>query len=248
MCVASKCKGLNCQSSALVKAHIIPAGFGRLIRGDGPNMSLSLEEAREASPQLGEYDSEILCEKCDNRLGVFDDYAIDYCRNFASKHHPINDDEFELLDFDCEKFEKFVLSVLWRASVCKRRKFERVALGPYENRFRDILFGAQPLRRLRSFELMLHRYTSEHLDVTGIYTLPVRTAIFGLNAYIFGLTGFRVIAKLDARPLRREYSQYVLGKSDNVRGIFVEYESTTEFDVVKNIAVKELFRRSQSTT
>jgi len=158
--LSGTCHGLDCTSSALIKAHIIPAGFGRLIRGPGPNMSLSLEKVVEAKPQLGEFDTELLCNDCDQKLGV-----------------------------------------------------------------------------------LVQRYTSKHLDPEGIYTLPVRSPLLGLNAYGFGLAGLRIIAKLDNRPLKRDFNQFLVNGKDMLRGLFVEFEQTPDWEQVKEIAVKDMRRR-----
>jgi hypothetical protein len=238
----SRCRGLNCNSSSFINAHIVPAGFGRIIRGDGPNVSLSLEETREARPQLGEYDREILCQDCDNKLGIFDDYAIEVCRNFQSKHKLLTSDMFEMLPFDGEKFAKFILAVLWRASISKRPNYNQVLLGPYEDKARDVLFGAGSLDSLKAFEVIIQRYKSKHLDMQGIYTLPVRASFLNLNTYGFGLVGFRILAKLDARPLRREFAPFVINNANTLRGFFIEYEKTQEFSRLKDIAVTELRR------
>jgi hypothetical protein len=64
------CHGLNCTNQTLIKAHIIPEGFGRFIRGAAANTKMTPEKVREANPQPGEYDREILCATCDNVLGL----------------------------------------------------------------------------------------------------------------------------------------------------------------------------------
>lgn len=151
----SVCKGLNCSSTDLIEAHIILKGFARIIRGPGPNMVLSIQQVREARPQLGEFDRNILCAACDHKLGFFDDYAIDVCNQFDRKHTRLSNDLFELEGFDGDKFTKFVLAVLWRASISKRSTFKEVSLGPYEDQSRDVLFGAKPLQYLKSFEVLV---------------------------------------------------------------------------------------------
>ena len=103
------CNGLNCSSTDLVEAHIIPKGFARIIRGLGPNIALSIQQVREAKPQLGEFDRNILCAACDHRLGLFDDYAVDLCKQFDRKHVRLSNDMFELEGFDGEKFTKLFL-------------------------------------------------------------------------------------------------------------------------------------------
>src|SRR5882762_5982098 len=123
------CRGLNCTSTELIEAHIIPKGFGRLIRdGEGPNIKLTTERVSEANPQLGDYDPAILCEKCDNVLGLNDEYALEVCRDFKANNEKSKNDLFEVKSVDCERFSKFVLSVLWRASISRRKTFAEVSL------------------------------------------------------------------------------------------------------------------------
>jgi hypothetical protein len=133
------CRGLNCNSGNLIEAHIIPQAFGRLIRGPDANVKVTSAKVRQANPQLGEYDANILCEKCDNWLGKNDEYAVDVCRSFNAGQFLRDGDVFGMESVDCERFSKFVLSVLWRASISLRPSFAPVKLGPYEDVVRDIL-------------------------------------------------------------------------------------------------------------
>ena len=229
----SACKGLNCSSTDLIEAHIIPKGFARLIRGPGPNVALSVQQVREAKPQLGEYDADILCATCDQKLGYFDDYAVDLCKTFERKHVRLSNDIFELQGFDGDKFTKFVLAVLWRASISNRSTFKDVSLGPYENKARDVLFGANTLQQLKSFEVLVQRYTSAHLDMREIYTIPTRAPFMNLSAYGFMLSGLRILAKFDRRPLAPGFGHFVTNSTSTLHGLFVEFEKTPEFEESK---------------
>lgn len=114
-------------------------------------MQLRPDRIGIARPELGEYYRDILCRDCDNKLGVFDDYAIDVCRAFKKKH--TRDGKlFAILNVDGDKLAKFILAVLWRASISKRESFFGIRLGPYEPQARDVLFGAAPLSSLRAFQ------------------------------------------------------------------------------------------------
>jgi hypothetical protein len=46
----------------------------------------------------------------------------------------------------------------------RRRNFAPIDLGPYEDQARNVLFGATPLSSLRAFEVIIHRYRSDHMD------------------------------------------------------------------------------------
>jgi len=219
----------------LIEAHIIPKGFGRLIRGEASNMKLTPDKVREANPQLGEYDPDILCETCDNILGLDDEYALDVWKRFEASHRNLGEDVFELAEVDCERFCKFILSILWRASISRRPSFTSVNLGPYEDLSRDILFGAKRLSDMPAFEVLVQRYLSTSMDPTKWYFHPVRQPFGDLDAYGFGLAGFRIVAKLDNRPFPEGFRPFVLNRSNVFRGFFVPLEQCSEFQSIAGI-------------
>ena len=102
------CHGLNCTSEQLIEAHIIPACFGRFIRGSDANVMMTPERVGVATPQLGEYDRDILCGPCDRILGLDDEYALGVCERFETDHRRLDQGIFELPGVDCERFCKFV--------------------------------------------------------------------------------------------------------------------------------------------
>jgi len=236
-----RCHGLNCTGEKLIEAHIIPQSFGRFIRGKRANVKLTPGRVGEAIPQLGEYDRDILCEACDNILGLDDEYAIDICRRFEANRRDFGD-VFELPGYDGGRFAKFVLSVLWRASISRRKSFASVDLGPYQDRARDVLFGEKPLSGLGAFEVLVQRYRSIHIDTTKWLFNPERHPFIGLNAYGFGLAGFRILAKLDNRPLPAGYAPFVLNRSGVFRGTYVTLENCSEFNSIVSIVRKNVKR------
>ena len=162
-------------------------------------MQLRPDRIGIAKPELGEYDRDIICRDCDNKLGVFDDYAIDVCRAFKKKH--TRDGKlFAILNIDDDKLAKFILAVLWRASISKRESFFGIRLGPYEPQARDVLFGAAPLSSLRAFQVIAQRYENEKISVESIASYPVRHGKGAWNVYSLSVGGFGFIAKLDNRP------------------------------------------------
>jgi hypothetical protein len=221
------CHGPNCTSTKLVNAHIIAKGFGRLIRGDGPNIRISPENVGPARQQLGELDSSILCAECDGILGRFDDYVIELCQKFEQLHTKHQPDAFELPQADRELFAKFVLSVLWRASISKRPSVAVVKLGPYEKKFRDLIFSSQSIDELPEAEIILQRYIARgNVDPAGHYFYPTRFKIADLNFYNFAVGGFRIRTKVDNRRLPKEIISLSSGR---VWGTFTVFEETSEY-------------------
>lgn len=240
---ALKCRGLNCECTTLIEAHIIPKGFARFIRGDQYNMTLTLENVVRAKQQLGYSDKAILCADCDHKLGeLYDEYALNVCRSFEEKHIELRENVFELADVDGDRFAKFVLSLLWRGSISSLPDYSSVKLGQYENMTRDVLFGTMPLSSVPDFQVLIQRYTSQHFDPVKFYSIPVQAPFDGMHSYGFGLAGFRITAKLDPKPLQSDWSQFILNGNTAMRGFFIEIESTSEFQKIAQIQVADIKR------
>jgi hypothetical protein len=144
---------------------------------------------------------------------------------------------FEIRTVDCQRFARFILSVLWRASISKRRPFANVNLGPYENVARDIIFSPKSLSELRAFEVFVARFKSDHLDPSGLNYYPFRTKFDGINLYQLGLAGFRIVAKFDNRAFPPAFAPFIINRSNVFRGPFLTLEQSSEFqwltDIVK---------------
>jgi hypothetical protein len=132
-----------------VNAHIIARSFFTLVRGEG-NYSVEMIAGRGSleTPyhQAGVADRAILCEECEPKFGEWDTYgfnvfsvprgeadAIRHSSDGTPLAIPLEDLNYDILVL-------FFLSVLWRASVSKLKFFNAVALGPYEDQIRDLLW------------------------------------------------------------------------------------------------------------
>jgi hypothetical protein len=51
------------------------------------------------------------------------------------------------------------------------------------------------------------------------------------------------LAKLDRRPLNVGFAPFVTNSAQTMRGLFVEFEKTTEFERVRDITVNHMIRR-----
>jgi len=171
------CHGPDCSQHELCKAHIFPRGLARDLSPEGGhNRVITSKGSRAARQPLGEFDPAILCSSCDNTLGRYDDYAVDLFRRLDATRKGRTGDPFTYAPFDGAVFARFILAVLWRASISRRESWSAISLGPYEERARDVLFdGEQPIR-LAGFEVILGRYVSSEHDTRRFYSIPVRFA------------------------------------------------------------------------
>jgi|GEM_PF-1397268 len=221
----------ECGKTPTIAAHIVPKAFARTIRGDTPhNIHIKVSEnITRLTTQLGAYDSNILCASCDGRLGLYDEYAIKFIREYKIIARNSGADFFTLDNIDCDIFSKFILSLLWRASISNHRDFSHIKIGKYEKEIQDILFDRTPLRDLEAFDLMMMRFKSEKLDVEGMYSVPERGRFEGLNIWGFIIGGFRIMAKLDNKRLPELFRPLSINKSLVMCGFIGKFEDSIEF-------------------
>ena len=235
------CRGNGCGSTSLIKAHIIPRGFARAMKSAGSPHNLLILEDNVRPTQHGVFDPALLCERCDGILGKLDDYGVEICRRFPSEHKVTDDgDMFEMEDVDGNAFAKFILSVLWRASVTTRPEFKRVSLGPYESLACGVIFDAKPLSTLPAYELLVGRYKQMgKMNPARTYTSPARGKILDdLNGWTFALGGFRIMAKIDRRPFPALLGPAIVNGNSKLIGAFGDFTSTVEGQTMAKRALK----------
>jgi hypothetical protein len=233
------CKGLRgqvpCTETRLIEAHVIPQGFARAIRATSKhNLAITTEGVKKAKIPLGIFDRTILCSSCDQVLGIYDDYALQVCRNYSDSTTIQMATAFEMPNIDGDQFAKFILAVLWRASTSGQRDYEEIRLGQrYENEARDVLFGQKSLAEMRAFQVLVRRFRSvEGFNTTLFYSLPKLTKFGVHRAYGFSLGGFQIIAKMDSRPWPATFRPWIVNGNSVLRGLLVEFKETGDFEMM----------------
>jgi len=226
--ISSHPKCRNCGEKKTIRAHIVPAWFGRELLRSGKSF-VELRPKSAKSKQTGLFDKEILCGVCDKKLGVYDEYAATVFKRFPS-HAIIRNGQFRLDNVDCDKLVSFVASVLWRASISKHEQCKDVNLDSWEDKLRKVIFNEAPLASIPQFQVLMIRYTSHITDPANIYSLPVRATGMDVNCYGMALKGFRILAKVDANPFSDDFTQIVINGKTYLYGIDQLFEKTTEFN------------------
>lgn len=238
------CRGYGCDSTEFIDAHIIPRGFARDMLGDNKH-NLLISKFSVRPTQHGVYDKQLLCADCDGLLGDLDNAALAVCRRFPDEHTVIAGHCFVLENVDGDTFAKFLLSVLWRASISSRPEFAGVSLGPYEEVAGEVVFGTRPLTDIPGYQLMVGRYRSaKGFDPARNYSAPARGKYLdGLNGWGFSLHGFKIMAKLDKRPLPDDLSPAIVNGNTQIVGAFTDYLSTVEGKAMLDMAAAARARR-----
>lgn len=210
------CK-LCCQNKRLVRAHIIPKAFWDT--SDEPiAMFNSRPDGRAMRSRIGPYDENILCEACDNHLGVLDGHAAKYLLRARPRHSPFVDVHF-YRDADPDVIERFVWSVAWRASISSQMLFKNVKLGNLERRL------AVALRTSRSWPLKSSVVISE-FDKSVPTLSPEFATIDKTKFLIIYANRFFFTLKIDIGPIPAAMRDFCLTKGMPTYSVRYEWEGS----------------------
>jgi hypothetical protein len=205
-----KCKlcGLD---KKLVKAHIIPEAFFRPLRsGKNAPLLIRVGDYVKRAP-IGVYDKTILCEDCEAKFGVWDDYGQSLLIQNFNAAQPFKEDDivygyiFDTFDYD--KLKLFFISVLWRASVSNLEFYKTVSLNVFEDRAKDHIRNNNP-GSADDFAVMLARF--DELDGQRSILNPQPTRLKGINFFVFYLTGFVAYIKVDKRKITGGQRKFII--------------------------------------
>ena len=195
------CK-LCLQNKKLIKAHIIPEGFFRVLRsGDlAPELYTNTPGTHPKRFPVGECDLSILCSSCDNTLAPWDTYAQDVLlQQLPSARTIVSQDRTvaRIIDeFDYQKLKLFFISLLWPASVSTRSFYKRISVEPFEEQLRTMILAGKP-GGPDDFAVLLGRF--EDPEVPAMLD-PHRQRFEGISFCQFYLAGVVAYIKVDQRP------------------------------------------------
>jgi hypothetical protein len=150
----------------------------------------------------------MLCVECEPKFSALDDYGFKALGN-PDVSMPIFShatggtvEAYRVVGCDTDKLRKFILSVLWRASVSSLKFYNYVRLGPaFEHEIIDRVFSPDVLP-WDEFTMCISKFDDNAL---GPYTdilwppMPHRD-VAGLNFYSLYLPGLKIAIKVDHRP------------------------------------------------
>ncbi len=190
-----------CQRSAkLIRAHIIPKPFYEPIKGDSDKVVVlrPTEKKFTQYSSSGIFDPEILCAECDGLLGQLDEYGLQIFKNPPAEADRITVGTLPGYDLHCDdvqRAQKFLLSVLWRASVTSHDFFQTVSLGrKYEDKIRHLIANGEEVTEA-DFEFVAIRVFDHPSD--GAVIPPFRVRFANVTAQQLYLPYFRFIIRMD---------------------------------------------------
>jgi hypothetical protein len=126
----------------LVRSHIVPE-FLYKPHYDEKHRALLFDKRDAPSTMLQKGLRErLLCEGCEARLQVFEDYFARYWFNERALPTRVVGREVTLSGIDYTHFKLFILSIVWRASMSDL--VPEMSLGAHEERMRSMLIDVDP--------------------------------------------------------------------------------------------------------
>jgi hypothetical protein len=254
-----KCKLCLKDRLLLKRSHIIPDfQYKELYDEKHRIISFNIEKDKSKSIPTGEYESNILCQDCDNKLiGSLESYAslvfFGGTKIETGKFRKKDGLEFvHAKGINYKKFKLFLLSVLWRASISSRSLFKQVNLGPHEEEVRKMILSGDPGSSCK-YPCMISSYRHQNI-LKEIVGEPRQMRIdakkgCGITGYAFLIAGFLYIFKITKDDKDKAFQEAVINKNgcmmipyitqDQLPIILSQYLSLSQKEVSKLIYISK---------
>ena len=212
------------QTKDLIKAHAIPRSFFKAFKDDAPHavfFDVSESAEREATyVQAGVYDDGILCVECEAKFSEFDRYGWEILGS-VSLQDPIEKPGYPPHAYrvfcETDKLKRFILAVLWRASVSTHSFYSYVSLGPYEKILRARIFDSAHLT-IDEFPTSVLHFDQASLGnyEKGILFPPMpERAEDGSNLQMIYLKDLKISIRVDKRARERLFDPFLISDPDS---------------------------------
>ena len=225
------CRGCG-EREASSKSHIVPKSFFRnMDDGAGSLVEISTKAGHfKKRRPVGYYDRTILCRECEKVFGSHDDFGQSVLIRRAPEFSPIVDGSkpvgFQLNDVDGERFKRFLVSVLWRASVSTLPQFSMAGIGPHEVRARAISWNESFSSR-DEFAFIGMRYFENELSDVMLNPHPVRNA--GINFMCLYIPGYKFWLKVDGRRMNQKLGRFNIVDTNTLVLFAEDMQSSKEY-------------------
>ena len=232
------CKLRQHEVPSLIDAHVIPRSFWEI----EPSLpALLLTNTQNIFPKrsrIGVYDSAIVCNQCESYFNTCDNYAAHLLLNSTNNFEPVSDNVtgvvsgYLVRNFDYRSLKLFVVAMLWRASVASHSFFNRIQLGPLENKAREWILGinsTDPQEFGALFSIWEDAEWPMMMD-------PFPERLFGVLTYRFYLGRYVAYIKADQRPFPERFREGMLRPDRPLNLVSRALTRSKELALAKRIA------------
>jgi hypothetical protein len=235
-----QCKLCLQEKELIKKSHIIPRqffhkasdsiakGFGNVSNGDKVGRLYS-KNTKSQQMQSGIHVPNILCKDCEQKLGVFDNYAQSVLLNNNNIEKHEDKGLWKIKNVDYKKLKLFFVSVLWRSQICKHDFFNKVNLTKdLEDELRGMIMGEDPGDE-SDFSVLLLRYQGKEAN-----HFSVKKWQTSFEGYYFRIGNYTFIINVDAQDFPSSFLQYILTANSPLLIPIIVYKDTKEYEFILN--------------
>jgi len=190
---------------------------------------------------IGVYDPGILCGDCETLFGEYDDYGAKVLLSrfdelFSPVYSGAKTIAFESTSVDQDKLLRFIVSVLWRASVSTLPFYSGVDLAGFANQAARVVLN--PDQEVPSvFEAVLWRWHAigGMQTYAGSIANPVRQRIGIANVYRLYLGQTMTIIKVSGSRLPPAMESLRIGAQSSLFAIAGDFASSKDFETMVSI-------------
>lgn len=228
---------LICGTTPTIKSHLLPRAFAREVQVGKAHAFVRSAEDYDHT-QSGIFEQNILCKKCDNDLGKFENIAAQAFRKIRVAAKGAANGKYVLKGTVGDDILRFAAGILWKYSVASRPN-GKIELGPYRDVLKDIAFNNAPIPT--SIDALLFRIkTHEQDEGVFAYSTPKPDRQEGVNGYRLLVGGMFIFIKIDKQtPNTEAYRRgSIRGKSD-LPYVILPAQPFKEFREARELAFSE---------
>lgn len=192
-----------CQNiSPLQNSHILPEFVYTQLYDDKHRMQvLSSHEQNPRPYEQKGLRERLLCRNCETKLSRYERYAS---TAFDGKETETPVDGVIIVNgVDYKQFKLFLLSILWRASISSLEFFDKVCLGPHEDKIREMILTNDPGPSDR-YGIVPFALIDDHKIQSDLIIQPSRTKLYGHVGYRFIFGGFMWVYLVSSHSAPKE--------------------------------------------
>jgi hypothetical protein len=160
----------------------------------------------------------LLCDRREQQLGRYEKYAAAVMSGRLQHRYRRVGSRITISNIDYARFKLFQLSILWRASISSLEFFRLVALGPHEDRLRNMLLLEEP-GLPHTFGCVVVFASERGEDISDTFFNPEPLRWCGRRMVKFFFAGSAWLFHCDPRPAPAYLQQLFLQQDGSLTGL-----------------------------
>jgi hypothetical protein len=189
-----------CGDPITVKSHILPRALFHDMKRGVPIIGPRRDGGGYQTLQSGGWDDQILCERHEAALGLFDTAGVTFCRDHAKAVGLTPNAAFRDIPIkSAETLISFACACVWRRATSEHMRSGTELLGPYDGRLRRRLFEGDSSWE-PELAITRHQIRDAHGAAMNLVIVPTPWRIAERHFWRFSIHELIFDLKFDQRP------------------------------------------------